>query len=325
MEADDTTTVSPLLLIGGSPSTGSSLLVYRLSKYPGVTCLPETGLFVHGDLVAGRAMTDMPDIDLGRQVPWLDFESKLTGAIDIDPTTIRETITGIRSSRALLRLVVQGPKNLIVEKTPENIFAFRTYLELAPENKVVVTLRKASEVVASLMRRGFQTGPALLIWFAHTYESARILQDFSGQAIACNYEDLAANPDKVARGILKVISPRTYRDLMPESCEFEKELQFSERMLANTAWSRSITEEAGHVATSEMIGLRLQNLLRTVGFMTAEHGIVRPLDLEESVLSGRSIVGIPETSQERVRPTQRGLLVDTLVRQFPMVQLEAKI
>ena len=185
-----------VFLIGGAPSSGSTLLVHMLNCRDSVLCLPETGLFVHAENLVETPI-DAEKMHLPRRLPWVNTGHKVAQAIGLDPNAYDEEIKDYPTAFDMLRAHVDSDRTVyLIEKTPENIFAFYPYLTASSGNRVVLTTRDTVSVVQSLVRRGFTMAEALLVWFAHSYETARLIRDFAGQVYQCTYEQLTKNPTK---------------------------------------------------------------------------------------------------------------------------------
>ena len=291
-----------IFLIGGSPSSGSTLLVNLLNSHSNVIALPETGLFVHGEnLTAGNTSSD--NLNLNIHLPWINTGEKVAQAIGLDPETYDHAVNKYPTAFDLLRAYVNPDKSsYLIEKTPENIFAFYTYLSASPKNRVVVTIRDALSVTQSLVRRGFTIAESLLIWFGHSYETARIVRDFSGQVYQCTYENLTKNPSKTVDeimefwGIGKQLTKNNFSgpDLPPTSDEADNTYDDSEMIdflvdysswnLAGTAWTKSPDANVQYTEPVNLLGLNYQLLAENLIFKTEHDGFLKVTALEDFVL-----------------------------------------
>ena len=310
-----------LLLIGGSPSSGSTFLTRRLDEYANVTCLPETGLFVHGDRFDLPDPESQPtDIDLERRIPWIDTESKTAASLTVAPEALRAVAgPGPFDWQAFEEFIDLDETELVVEKTPENVFAFGAHLRSDPEARFVVTTRSVREVVPSLMRRGMDLVPSVLIWFAHSYETARLLESAPDRVLQTRYDDLTDEPCSATDRILAFVGFDSGSSETEDS-RFRSELMMGQQGLANTSWTRSAFERRDRTSgpVPEMIGLRLEILLQTLAFETAEHGTLQPSDIEAALFDARPLGSRSLGPRRPVRLADEGLYVGTLATRHPV-------
>ena len=271
-----------------------------LSRERGVFCLPETGLFAHGrDLVDFRASVERDD--LGWHVPWLNTRIKMANALGCTP----EIYDRAGESHATVfefveDLIDRTGNDCIVEKTPENIFAFHQYLNLSPSHSVVVTSRDLVGVVQSLVRRGLNLAEALVAWFAHSYEIARLIENHPDQVLHSRYTDLTTRTDNVIHDIMQVIEDCRSNGDQPKvpakqmrngngkaALSYNRMLEISGWTLADTSWARSASGAVKPIESTNMLGLALDVLVDTVAFKTRHHGLVRPAAID-AFLAGQT-------------------------------------
>lgn len=310
-----------LLLIGGSPSSGSTLLTRRLDDYANVTCLPETGLFVHGDRFDLREPDSRStDTDLERRIPWIDTESKTAASLQVAPEVLR-AVAGSEPFdwQAFEEFIDLDEADLVVEKTPENVFAFGAHLRSDPETRLVVTTRSVREVVPSLMRRGMDLVPSVLIWFAHSYETARLLESAPDRVLQTRYDELTDGSDSATDRILSFVGFDT-RNSGTEDSRFRSELMMGQQGLANTSWTQSAFDGRDRKSgpAPEMIGLRLNTVLRTIAFETAEHGALQPSDIEAALFDARPLGSRSLGPRRPVRLADEGPYVGTFAARHPV-------
>ena len=296
-----------IFLIGGSPSSGSTLLVNLLNKHQDTLCLPETGLFVHGDNLVHRTIgtqeqEDKYELDLNSYLPWLSTEAKVSQAIGLNPGAYQKAIKDFPTSFDLLRAFVDPErKTFLVEKTPENVFAFYPYLADSPGNRVVLTIRDALSVTQSLFRRGFNTVESLLIWFGHSYETARLIRDFPSQVYQCTYDHLTRAPLKTVEEIIDFLgldsgrrleASRNQADMTEESASdsaYENAeminflVEYSSWNLAGTAWTKSPDAKVRHTEPVNLLGLDYLVLTEQLLFKTADDGYLSISSLEDYI------------------------------------------
>jgi sulfotransferase family protein len=284
-----------ILLIGGSPSSGSSLLMSHLSKDLRVLCLPETGLFCHGHAFTEDvpATTD----DLHHRVPWVETSTKLSQALG-GPMGSGGERNKARSPFAILSdHIDHDDTRIVVEKCPENIFAFDAYLS-DPSRKAVVTSRDLNSVCRSLTQRGFNMLEALLIWFAHSYESWTTLTKYPLQSFHCRYADLCAGPDSTVTRLLAFVGcdalHRLEHPAAPTSADRGDQIHWLRELanwaLEDTAWTLRTTDPIENPGLSGILGTQFDALVGTTMFATPEHSLVAPADLDQALQGGATTV-----------------------------------
>ncbi len=327
-----------IFLIGGSPSSGSTLLVNLLNREDNVICLPETGLFAHGRNMTNMSADAKMD-DLGWYLPWLKTDVKIAQALGWRGKDFLREVQRFTTAFDLIRGHIDSERNYwLVEKTPENIFAMRQFLEQAKEHRVVVTSRDALSVTQSLMRRSYTPIEGVLAWFAHSYESVRLMEDFPEQVYHCSYDHLTTKPGEVTSEIvqflkldarppaIKKISEHitdafhqeaassssmddsdtapppqwSSTDNRPEA--IKRLLDISSWRLRDSSWSRSPAANVEASRTVNLIGHEFDMIMSKVAFRTPAHHLLRPGDIEICLGSKE------ETLQEH--PARRGNPVD---------------
>jgi hypothetical protein len=315
--------VQDIFLIGGSPSSGSTLLVNLLNRYDGLVCLPETGLFSHGrnllDLCA-----DVTQSDLRWYLPWLLTSTKVAHSLGWRENEYEEATKQFPTVFELLRSRIDPERKYwLIEKTPENIFAFEYFLTRSTTNRVVVTSRDALSVMQSLMRRGFSMIEAILVWFAHSYETVRLMTAFPSQVYHCSFQRLTTEPDQVASEIvefLEIVEPPhmvnkfsgSIVNVMPRDAHSSQSgsksgagrntdgnspaalewlVTVKSWRLTDTSWSRSPFAKVEHSRPLNLLGLDFEVLMEQIAFRTRYHNLVRPMDVEKSLLSDHDELG----------------------------------
>ena len=300
-------------LVGGMPSSGSTLLMRLLAERKGIACLPETGLFAHGGRLFGFDEPEADETDLGLRVPWLDTAAKLREALGVSGERLERAMAEHSDPFALARSLFDEPGCLLVEKTPENVFAFAAYLARDPEARVVVTTRSALGVTQSLMRRGFPMKEALLIWFAHGLAACELLRAHPDRVLHCSYATLTADPERAAdRAADHLLAGRTFtgRCAGEHAALFER--AYSE--LSMRAWTHSPLDPAVPREETNYLGNRFRLLRDRMRCATADGGRVSARWVE-AVLEGNAPGPRPVDHGEVVPldMTPASLLAQTLV------------
>lgn len=308
-----------VLLIGGTPSSGSTFLVYLLSKNGAFLCLPETGLFTQGRVFStGKKSTNR----LHHGVPWVNIKEKAFQATGWT-LQLEEDKEGFFSPIDILKNQLnQETTQIIVEKTPENIFAFHHYLLADPERKVVVTSRKLEDSCFSLMKRKFTMVEALMIWFAHAYEVFCLIEAFPRQVFHVPYEKLCLDPNSIVTRIVDFLQVKV--DSLPNTEDLNHQYQWmlkqSSWLLSNRYWSKEIDSSYGHQPSDTSLGIEFESFTDVAAFKTCDGKLVRPRDLNHC-LHGNQIPLPSNLSGEGYGPVKfspLSLIIRSLMETYPL-------
>jgi len=198
------------VLIGGSPSTGSSLLRQILNRHSEIYCGPETQLFTHPQLfekwdkskyqLLGKPLLTSPDIHLtrggnliGEEQGWSlpDINTLLDKSIDFK----------VFCDTYFARSASLYGKQIWIDKTPSNVLSFDAFLKTWENGTVVHIVRDPLDIVASLIERGLPLFLAVSRFLFNTAH-ALISKDNSNYLII-RYEALVASPEEALDPILK--------------------------------------------------------------------------------------------------------------------------
>lgn len=223
------------VIMGGSGSTGSSVLQRILNRHPEVMAGPEIGLFQFPFLyddwnrykqalpkenffgVKSRAFARRNGAKLlDPYYGWTPSElQQLLARTQQFPDFVREFFArGMDRQRA----------TLFVEKTPQNAQGFLRFLENFPQGRVVHTLRDPYETMASLRRRGFPAYVAAghLVYQMAAAASARGHERYT----EVWYEDLIGQPEQTVRQLCAFLRIEFVPAMMePEATERREAVQ----------------------------------------------------------------------------------------------------
>lgn len=153
------------VLMGGAPSTGSSVLVNVLNRHTQIVSGPETYLFIHPGLYQ-----DWPSYAryLLQPSKWRGLKS--IGWFAINGTLLehpeygwskKERADMIRQANSLQEFAThffQNPtkpdQQIWIEKSPSNVLCFDEFLRAHPAHRVIQTTRHPLDAIASLVARG---------------------------------------------------------------------------------------------------------------------------------------------------------------------------
>ncbi len=180
------------IFIGGLPSSGSTLLTSLLNKNITAITLNETGILTrykknHAPWISLAAKNKDYKIQFSKK-----FINNLENNILLD----------LEAFKKLRNQYTQDNESYLIEKTPENIFAFDALLQDHPTLKVVLTDRDMDEVVFSLKERGFLLKEAVFIYSCHKYYILMLKRKFKDRVFVCSYEKIINNTDDVISELL---------------------------------------------------------------------------------------------------------------------------
>lgn len=197
--------------MGGSGSTGSSLLKNILGRHPEIFTSQETSIFAKAAIYKDWNRYKMAL--LGKR--WWGLSNKgfhRYDRIDIYPKETHFSLEQVKSllkkhqslmafSHAFFEPACRSKKaQYWLEKTPANAFCFKDFYHAFTESKVIHMVRDPLDTIASLMARGFDPYYATCVYLCNTSAglSARKL---GNDYLEVRYEDLVMAPEKSARSI----------------------------------------------------------------------------------------------------------------------------
>jgi len=212
------------VLMGGSGSTGSSLVKNILNRHEALFSGEETSLFAKMEIYSdwknakNRLLkrkwkglrnhgfhiyngTDILSSD------YLNSEKELAGIIDQSTSLIDFTARFYQKSLHLHNAKIW------LEKTPANAVCFNKFLDHYRDGKIIHTIRNPYDTVASLWSRGYSLYYAVGIYLINTAAGLGSRKE-EGKYLETKYESLVSDPQKEVGKI----------------CSFLN-LQFSERLL----------------------------------------------------------------------------------------------
>ncbi len=197
-------------MIGGAPSTGSSLLRQILNRHSNIYCGPETRL-----LSIKALYKDWPNQKkrifkkgpLGvRPSAWHNVTGILCTGVELyqNQKEVREIIQGSPSFEDFISgffegLLEKNDKNFWAEKTPNNVYTVQAFLDSFPRGKVILTLRNPLDIVCSLMDKG----NSLFSSLSHTLIHLALAASYekNNRVYTVTYEHLTQQPERAMREI----------------------------------------------------------------------------------------------------------------------------
>jgi len=198
------------MIIGGSASTGSSLLAQMLNRHSHIFCGPETNIITNVDLIENwkkfrnellvakrksHLFTSGWHVHRGHQLLLLADVLVLQRAVD-QSDTYRDFI------QCIFEVVCsRNGKKCAIEKTPSNSLLFDRMRSLFPKTRFLLTVRDPYDCIASMINRGWSV----------VYATGLYLFNISMGNIASDrfktlkYEDLAADPQGTLEGLMDFV------------------------------------------------------------------------------------------------------------------------
>ncbi len=223
------------ILIGCSPSTGSSLLRRILNRHSQVFCGGETAMFAKEELYldwqTNKHKLTRPSIFGLSNAGWHNFvgvelnEEYLCSAMQFKKL-IKAHSDFPSFVEAFYRPSLESSgKKYWAEKTPSNAFTLQLFLDQFPNGKAVHIVRNPLDAIASLINRGMTPYNAVAVYLLNTTKALE-LNDNRGYLV--KYEALVSEAEK------------TCQDL----CQF-LELEYEETMLVSSGQEKGVTKMKG--------------------------------------------------------------------------------
>ena len=289
--------------MGGSPSTGSSLLVNILNRHPEIFAGSETYLFLHKKLAENWNVYKSRLLNTGKikglkSPTWFRFNGVLLENADyawtlkelqhlIDESQTYEAFVNAFFARPLKR----NNKSIWIEKSPANSFNFKYFAERNPETKVIHVIRNPYDTAASLFKRGndawFSAGRCL-------FANARALAAAHLPNYYCiSYEKLVENPEAEVSKLLAFLNLSTEVNLLePSAAELAKVVQMP-------GWQHNEHGKIGKssVGRFQKLEAKEQALLRAAfsSFQLNENYVLNPnLRTAEQIFAALGYDYVPE-------------------------------
>lgn len=214
------------ILIGGSPSTGSSLLRRMLNRHTEIFCGSETSLFAKTELftdweeykvrlfrpshfgLSNAGWHNFIGLEIDQEYGWSRKEVRQLIKTHFDFASFITAFYGP---------ILERSKKLIwAEKTPSNAFTLQVFLKTFDDGKVVHTVRHPLDIIASLVNRGKSVFDATALCLLNM--SKALLIESDPRYILVKYEDLVQQPIESLKALTDFLNVN-YQDgmLEPES------------------------------------------------------------------------------------------------------------
>lgn len=200
------------VLVGGCPSSGSTLLSLMLDSHPEIYCGPELNVFSHPGLWDGRRSVE-DIVRMGKEVhplaygvTWARIPLEALQYNQRTMNELQEAAVTLKDVNELVRFLFEQRckmenKRMVCEKSPPNVFAVLTALERNPELRVILTVRNVVDVVDSLGRRECHGPISNIRWLSHTAFALEAQKRFPGRTYLLRYEDMLEDTFRVLEEI----------------------------------------------------------------------------------------------------------------------------
>lgn len=203
------------ILIGNSPSTGSSLLRQMLNRHPEIFCGPESYLFIYPQLftkwekfksgiVGGRHSSNRlksRSFFLQKDVILQDREYGSRSEEELE--ALVESSSGIEEfTHQFYQPILEARgKKMWAEKSPANTINFFRFIKAFPQGRVVHVVRDPYDTITSLLYRGTTLYDACAVYLIQTAQALRARENARYHEI--RYEALVRDPEEVLSGFLE--------------------------------------------------------------------------------------------------------------------------
>lgn len=193
-------------MVGGAPSSGTTLLADLLDSVPGFICPPELYVFCFEEAlrfddafrkIALSANTLRAPACYAAHHQW--FNRKYLDLLRVDIALLQrwlEESADLSSFYKTLGRHIGGQQgrsaDFVCEKTPINVNLAAMIRERYSDSYFIHVVRSGPDVIKSLTRRGFTFHEAALIWMAQVQAGRRACN--SGNYIELRFEDLVSDP-----------------------------------------------------------------------------------------------------------------------------------
>lgn len=198
------------IIIGGSGSTGSSLLAQMLNRHSAIFCGPETALFTKTKLYTewAKAKKKIPGKGLKgdgwHRYNGIDLSEESFGLSVPEIQIMAESAQTFREFVDMLfaEVLKRTGKKIWAEKTPSNAIFFPRIRALFPDILFIHCVRDPYDTIASLINRGFNEFYATSLYLVNTSSALACRQDLLYSEI--DYENLVTNPEGTLTKVLSL-------------------------------------------------------------------------------------------------------------------------
>ena len=188
-----------IVLMGGSGSTGSSLLKNILNRHPSIFAGEESNFFckheLYDDFEKHKHRINLRKISGLKNFGWHIYNGidLINNHYPINSEELNSFIDESDSFHQLSHKLQkhfskQDNQTIWLEKTPANASSFDKFLNCFPDGKVIHITRDPLDTIASLTRRGYNLYYAVCIYLINTASGLNV--SGNNRAMLVKYEDL---------------------------------------------------------------------------------------------------------------------------------------
>lgn len=220
------------IIIGGPPSTGSSLVANILNRHPEIYCGPESYLFTKAKLYTdwnkNKHRMSLRGIRALRSSGWhmyngLELHPYLSGGAGTeDLIQLLDASSDFKTfcNTYYAKVLSFEKKSAWAEKTPANVFHFNDIRDQFDDSKLILTIRNPYEMIASLINRGLPVFQA--VGYTLSNYSASLLSLTYAQPFILRYENLIVSPDESLNNLCNYIEVDLHENMMRKAQEDHK-------------------------------------------------------------------------------------------------------
>lgn len=207
-----------LVLIGNSPSSGSTFLADLLDSTPVSASGPELGLFTSKalyDFTGAARQRLRPSGAASVYCQRVGLNADVLHSYGLNPDVLTEMLQDAKAPSSFFTefarryLILRGRESdgVVFEKTPQNVNTVTEFLESGgAAARFVHVVRNPAFVYRSLRRRGFPPYVALATWMVDTAKMMALQGD--ERVITIRYEALTEAPYAIAGALASQLSGR---------------------------------------------------------------------------------------------------------------------
>jgi hypothetical protein len=202
-----------IILMGGSGSSGSTLLRYLLNQHENIYSGQELNFFNKETLFQKWNKDKLKIIPYFPYYTTLGFQIHRRNSLHVqDYGWEKKEIKSLLKRNATInslaneffsRVIKKTGKDIIIEKTPTNCYSFFDFLQAFPTGKVIHIARNPYDAAASLYKRGRSFFEAASIWIYGNASALRVKDD--ARYVLVKYEDLINDQKKTFESIFSFI------------------------------------------------------------------------------------------------------------------------
>ena len=217
------------IIIGGSGSSGSTLLATILNRHSDIAIGPELSLFnkpviyneSYGRFIRNLNRYIKKGVSTQGWFSYLNTFSELE-KFGWDDEELIEMALSCDNIIEFIDLFFKifldkNKKKIWGEKTPSNSYYFDSFLNLYPKARIIHIVRDMKDVIPSFKKRGMNSYDASMLWLYNTSMALRLNQRVNYHELS--YEDLVLNPEITLRSLCKFLKISYNKEMLRTSNE----------------------------------------------------------------------------------------------------------